>query len=57
MKRLFTTFPNTCAYFGLGWIKLECFIQVKKLLFLKIIPCAVDVDVPKRVFAIVLKII
>ena len=42
VQRLFPRSPNVCAYYGLGWLRLERFIEVKKLLFLRSISCIDD---------------
>ena len=39
IQRLYPRSPNACAYYSLGWIRLERFIEVKKLLFLRSILC------------------
>ena len=33
VQRLFSRGPNTCAFYSLGWIRLERLIEVRKLLF------------------------
>ena len=33
VKRHFSRGPNTCAFYSLGWIRLERLIEVRKLLF------------------------
>ena len=30
IQRLHPRTPNTCSYYGLGWMQLERFIQIKK---------------------------
>ena len=39
IQRLSPKTPNLCAYYGLGWIRLERYIEVKKLLFLRSLTC------------------
>ena len=35
VQRLYSKSPNICSFFGLGWIRLERLIEVKKLLFVR----------------------
>ena len=42
IQRLFPKSPNSCAYYGLGWLRLERFIEVKKILFLRSLLCIDD---------------
>ena len=42
IQRLYPRSPNACAYYGLGSMRLERFIEVKKLLFLRSIACNDD---------------
>ena len=35
MQRLFPRIPNVCAYFGLGLIRLERLIEIKKIIFIR----------------------
>ena len=39
IQRLHSKAPNACSYFCLGWLRLERFIEVKKLLFIRSIMC------------------
>ena len=50
IQRLFTKSPKASAYFSLGWIRIERFIEIKKLLFLPSIPSRNDADITKTVF-------
>ena len=34
IQRLFLKSPNASAYFSLGWVHLEMYVEIKKLLFL-----------------------
>ena len=42
--------PNTCSFYGLGWMRLERYIQIKKLLFIRTILNMNEDDIPKRIF-------
>ena len=42
--------PNCTSYFGLGWLRIETFVQVKKLLFLLTFLLMDDDSLLKRVF-------
>ena len=50
IQRLFTKSPKASAYFSLGWLRIECFIKIKKLLFLHSILSRDDADITKTVF-------
>ena len=41
---------NSCSYYGLGWMRLERIIQIKKLLFVRLILVMSDDELPKIVF-------
>ena len=47
VQRLFRRSPNVCAFFGLGWIRLERLIEIKKLMFVRSI-LVLNVDDPSR---------
>ena len=47
IQRFFHRTPNICSFFGLGWMRLSRFIQVRKLLFIRAI-LALDHDVLSR---------
>ena len=49
IQRLFTKSPKAIAYFSLGWICIERFFEIKKLLFLHSILSRDDADVTKTV--------
>ena len=48
MQRLFKKCPNICAFFGLGWLRLERLIEIKKMMFVRSL-LALDADDPSRV--------
>ena len=50
IQRLFCRSPNICSFFGLGWIRLERFIEVKKLLFVRSILSLGEDEPSRRVF-------
>ena len=50
IQRLFTKSPKASAYFSLGWIHIERFIEIKKSLFLHSILSRNDADITKTVF-------
>ena len=35
VQRFYTRTPNSCSFFGLGWMRLVRFVQVRKLLFIR----------------------
>ena len=47
IQRLFGRAPNICAFFGLGWIRLERLIEIKKLMFMRSV-LILDVEDPSR---------
>ena len=50
MQRLHPKSPNTCSYYGLGWMRLERYIQIKKLMFIRTILVMDEDDLPKVIF-------
>ena len=50
VQRLFVRAPNTCAFFGLGWLRLERLIEVKKLLFARSILMLKEEEPSRRIF-------
>ena len=50
IQRLFSKSPNVCAFFGLGWIRLERFIEAKKLLFARSIMALDEGDPSRMIF-------
>ena len=50
IQRLFSKTPNTCAFFSLGWIRIERFIEVKKLLFARSILALDEADPSRLIF-------
>ena len=47
VQRLHSRGPNACAFYGLGWIRLERLIEVRKMLFIRSI-LSLGVDEPSR---------
>ena len=50
IQRLFSISPNTCAYFALGWVRIEPFIEIKKMLFVHSIMARDNENVIKSIF-------
>ena len=50
MQRLHPKSPNTCSYYGLGWMRLERYIQIKKLLFIRTLLVMKDEELPRVIF-------
>ena len=50
IQRFHPKSPNETSYAGLGWIRIEYFIYVKKLLFIRSIAVLDNESIPKRVF-------
>ena len=50
MQRFHPKIPSTCSFYGLGWMRLERIIQLKKLMFILTIMKMDDGDLPKRIF-------
>ena len=50
IQRLFSKAPNICAYFSLGWVRVERYIEIKKLLFVHSILSRDADDITKSVF-------
>ena len=50
VQRLYIKSPNVCAYFPLEWMRIERFIEIKKLLFVQTIMSLPDGDSTKTVF-------
>ena len=50
IQRFHPRIPNACSTYGLGWMRLERVIQVKKLMFIRTIMIMKDGSVPKTVF-------
>ena len=47
----FTKFaPIVCSFYTLGWVRLERFVEVKKMLFIRSILCLKDNTCVKRIF-------
>ena len=50
IQRLHPKTPNSCSFYRLGWMRLERYIQIKKLMFITTIIAMNDDDLPKRMF-------
>ena len=50
VQRLFGKSPNICAFYGLGWVRLERYIEVKKLLFIRSILILDPMEPSRKVF-------
>ena len=50
IQRFMQNSPRVTSYVGLGWIRLEVFIYIKKLLFIRAIVMLDDNSMYKRIF-------
>ena len=50
IQRLHPNTPNICSYYGLGWMRLERVIQVRKLMFIRTILKMDDENLSKKIF-------
>ena len=50
IQRFHPKIPNVCSFYGLGWMRLERIIQIKKLMFIRTIMVMDDDDLPKKIF-------
>ena len=50
VQRLHPRSPNICSYYGLGWMRLERMIQIRKMMFIRSIMVMGDHDLPKTIF-------
>ena len=50
IQRFHPRVPNVCSFYGLGWMRLERIIQIKKLMFIRSILAMDDDDLPKKIF-------
>ena len=50
IQRFYARVPNICCLYALGWMRLERFVQVKKLLFIRSIMALDDQVLSKRIF-------
>ena len=50
VQRFHPKTPNICCYYGLGWMRLERIIQIRKLMFIRSILAMEDNAVAKQVF-------
>ena len=50
VQRFHPKIPNVCSYYGLGWMRLERIIQIRKLMFIRTILIMDDNCLSKKVF-------
>ena len=50
MQRFHPRIPNVCGFYGLGWMRLERIIQIRKIMFIRTIMVMKDDDLPKKIF-------
>ena len=50
IQRLHPKNLNTCSFYTLGWMRLERYIQIKKLMFIRTILIMKDDELPKQIF-------
>ena len=50
IQRIHPKAPNTCSYYGLGWMRLERIIQIRKLMFIRTIMVMEDSALSKIIF-------
>ena len=50
IQRLHPKCPNNCSFYGLGWMRLERIIQIKKIMFVRSIMVMLDDALPKILF-------
>ena len=50
MQRLHPKIPGVCSYYGLGWMRLERIIQIRKLMFVRTILVMSDDELPRKIF-------
>ena len=49
-QRFHPKIPNICSFYGLGWMRLERIIQIKKIMFIRTIMVMNDDELPKIIF-------
>ena len=49
-QRFHPKIPNICSFYGLGWMRLERIIQIRKIMFIRSIMVMDDEDLPKKIF-------
>ena len=50
VQRFYPRSPNTCSFFGLGWMQLTRVVQVRKLLFIRALLALDDDSLSKKIF-------
>ena len=50
MQRLHPKSPNACSYYGLGWMRLERIVQIKKLMFIRTIMVMDESELSRIIF-------
>ena len=50
IQRFYAKVPNACCLYALGWIRLERFVQVKKMLFIRSILVLDDQTLSRKIF-------
>ena len=50
IQRLHPKCPNICSFYGLGWMRLERIIQIKKIMFVRSVMVMMDDALPKILF-------
>ena len=52
IQRFYSNVPNTSSLYSMGWMRLERYVQVRKLLFIRSIMILDDEAISKRVFCV-----
>ena len=50
IQRFYSKVPNVCCLYALGWMRLERFVQVKKMLFIRSILVLDDQTLSRKIF-------
>ena len=50
VQRFHPKVPNVCSYYGLGWMRLERIIQIRKLMFIPTILIMDDNSLTRKIF-------
>ena len=50
VQRLHPKTPNTCSYYGLGWMRLERIIHIRKIMFIRTIMIMEVNSLPRLIF-------
>ena len=50
IQRFHPNIPNICSYYGLGWMRLERIIQIRKLMFIRTIMVMNEENLSKKIF-------